>query len=479
MADWAVALVWCVAQVSLLAVLGISGTFWFARRHASFGVAMTNLVTILMFVATLLVLLPLKKRPSPSRAAETIRRDESHAKLLEHEADAKSPILLDLRRLAARIASGTGMHDALQARSRWRVLGVIACLPILVGLSRLYSAARFAFLVQRKAMPIHELRVVRSLETIKQQLGLAADVTLFESTELRSAAAMGWFRPKLVLPSRWCEWTEEQLRAVLAHELAHLRNGDCWWRVMGAILQAIHYYNPLVHILNRQFVLYQELAADRVAAGAIGNQVYLQTLARLALGQEEASYDAKQCLFPVFSGCLIRRITMLQNQEDSRTCLLSRGAHAVALASVLGVGLSALSLRVFAQTTNDEPVARVARSAVRVAAPAPTTLNDASIVGHNKHGMLMLRIGELMQQPVLAGLFQAQIDELIGMQDEWRRITGARKLPKIRPGEVEYIAARPRVTIRHRLDSRERRAQRDHHVWDEFSGCQTSPGVRP
>lgn len=56
---------------------------------------------------------------------------------------------------------------------------------------------------------------------------------------------LGIFRPRIYLPSG----LEPEYRAsVLAHENAHLRRKDHWWKPLGFVLLAIHWFNPVMWV---------------------------------------------------------------------------------------------------------------------------------------------------------------------------------------------------------------------------------------
>ena len=83
-------------------------------------------------------------------------------------------------------------------------------------------------------------------------------------------ATVGWRRPTLLLPADWRDWGETDRRAVVAHELAHVRRGDYVAGVWAQFCVAFHFYQPLVHWLTARLRLEQELAADAWAHGSRG-----------------------------------------------------------------------------------------------------------------------------------------------------------------------------------------------------------------
>ena len=101
-------------------------------------------------------------------------------------------------------------------------------------------------------------------------------MTLVECRPLATAATIGWRRPLVLLPGCWRAWSSAELRAVLAHEIAHVSRGDFAAQFVSQIGLALHSYHPLIHWIAGRLRLEQELAADAAAARvAGGRQSYL------------------------------------------------------------------------------------------------------------------------------------------------------------------------------------------------------------
>ncbi len=54
---------------------------------------------------------------------------------------------------------------------------------------------------------------------------------------------LGLFAPRIYLPS---SVTQEQMEHILAHEQAHIARKDHWWKPLGFLLLALHWFNPLI-----------------------------------------------------------------------------------------------------------------------------------------------------------------------------------------------------------------------------------------
>lgn len=116
---------------------------------------------------------------------------------------------------------------------------------------------------------------------------LAADMGLAPPA-LRHARA-GWASP-LLAPGRvlclpaWClDLPDDEARAVLGHELAHLHRRDPAWRLLAALIQALLWPQLLNRVALRRLDLLAELACDAAAAEPAGQRLALaQSLLRCA-----------------------------------------------------------------------------------------------------------------------------------------------------------------------------------------------------
>ena len=94
---------------------------------------------------------------------------------------------------------------------------------------------------------------------------------------------MGLFRPRILLPER--AYTEEELQAVLLHELTHLRRGDVLVKWLAVLACAVHWFNPMAWLLRRELDRACELACDESVIRGLdtkGKQSYGDTLISVA-----------------------------------------------------------------------------------------------------------------------------------------------------------------------------------------------------
>ena len=124
----------------------------------------------------------------------------------------------------------------------------------------------------------------RLLKEMKKVLRVSRRVTLGIVEEIMSPVAMGLFWPIVLLPAAMAtSLPPELLRAVLAHELAHIRRYDYLVNFLQLVVEALLYFNPAVWWLSRQVRLEREASCDALAAQATGSAAdYADALAHAA-----------------------------------------------------------------------------------------------------------------------------------------------------------------------------------------------------
>lgn len=124
---------------------------------------------------------------------------------------------------------------------------------------------------------IHLLRITqrtRRADPIGGHLALVADevATALEVRRVRVALSdsgvpltWGGRRPIVLLPREAVTWPESLQRAVLQHEMAHVKRGDYFGLLVLELCRVIHWPNPFVWHLLRRARIDQELACDDAA----------------------------------------------------------------------------------------------------------------------------------------------------------------------------------------------------------------------
>ena len=289
------------------------------------------------------------------------------------------------------------------------ILVTVAGMAAVVGLLRLFFGAVCLLLDCRTSRLINDRAVHVLLDEVAQKFLLRQTVAIRESPSLRVAATAGWRRPLILLPAAWRGWTPEELRAVLAHELAHIKQQHFPVWVLSQLPLVAHYYHPLVHWLVNRLRLEQELAADDVAARLFGRRSqYAKVLAGLALG-----ITPPRGLFTTLGlfmsrPFLMRRIAMLR-----QTAQPDRFSHQSRMFVLLLWGLaaaSAVGLRSSHADESEKPAAGTASPREKPEQPSnsvPTGTAAATTPFLAPPSLVTPYVpGELHQRPGAVALFQ-------------------------------------------------------------------------
>jgi beta-lactamase regulating signal transducer with metallopeptidase domain len=195
-----------------------------------------------------------------------------------------SSISSDLAPLAALKTAGATTQPVLLHLSRFLpwldvawLLGV-ACLS-----TRTIGGWRLIHRLRRSALLKAPEVVYTNFVWLRERLGITRQVSLYISHHIQGPLAIGIVRSLIVLPaSALMALSPEQLEAVLAHELAHVRRADYLWNLIQTMVETLLFFHPAVWWLGRRLRQQRELCCDDVAVqSCVDPLVYATALLRL------------------------------------------------------------------------------------------------------------------------------------------------------------------------------------------------------
>ncbi len=221
------------------------------------------------------------------------------------------------------------------AGSIWLVGVFVSLLLLGIGILRLVRVAR-------AAMPLDEGAAPSMASAISATWGLERPVTLLLTEHSGLLVTWGVFRPKVLLPAASQGWSDERLRVVISHELAHVQRGDWIVQLVAEVLRAIYWFNPLVWMACRRLRLESEHACDdAVLSGGVAGPDYaghLLELARLLNARRRALVPDLPAPAMARPSSLEGRVTAMLNARLDRTPA-SRRARALTVAILVSLTL--------------------------------------------------------------------------------------------------------------------------------------------
>jgi hypothetical protein len=165
-----------------------------------------------------------------------------------------------------------------------------------------------AIAIKRHSTPAHEA-IFAIVARVGRHLGVRRPVRVVISSLSDGPATLGWLRPVILLPPATAMGlTPQQLEAVLAHELAHIRRHDYVANILQMVVETLFFYHPAIWWASKRIRVERELCCDDLAVKSCGDALCyahaLTTLARLRVSMPGMAIGAA-------GGPLLNRIQRL------------------------------------------------------------------------------------------------------------------------------------------------------------------------
>ncbi len=189
-----------------------------------------------------------------------------------------------------------------------------------VGILLLRMGVGFLYTKQLKTAKTNEVapEVKQKMRLIQQRLGLTETIGLLESLKLKVPLTIGWLKPVILFPAGMLtHWPMDQIEAILAHELAHIKRKDYLFNILQNVVETIFFFHPAVWILSARIRTERENCCDDVAIEVCQNKIVLAN----ALA-EVASYQSQPMFSMAFGGqktSLLGRIKRIVGITEKQT----------------------------------------------------------------------------------------------------------------------------------------------------------------
>jgi hypothetical protein len=194
------------------------------------------------------------------------------------------------------------------------------------------------------------------------RLQVTQSVQLLISPLVDVPTVLGCFRPVVLVPlSALTELPRPHLRALLAHELAHVKRLDYLVNVFQRVVESVLFYHPAVWWVSRQIRIEREMACDDLAIAASGDSLtYVRALAELEVRRRVPAES-----LGADGGVLLDRIRRIVGQGAALNHDVPARGPLLAMGAFWLIGIAALGI----QGAQSEAAVLAGGASLRTAVP--------------------------------------------------------------------------------------------------------------
>ena len=204
-------------------------------------------------------------------------------------------------------------------------------------------------IAMQRAAPLTNNRLITLLAEAKLEIAVNKTVRLYRLDNCAGPGLIGLWRPAIIVNRSFGrDLTDEQVRHVLLHELAHLKRHDLWSRALVRIATIWQWPNPIAWWLWRASSCEMELATDALVLRSTkekDNVAYGETILQIAKSLSLLPFHKRHQPFPGMAdnagrshlAARIRAIADPMNKKTSRWKLFSVGLYILFLGVFVGL----------------------------------------------------------------------------------------------------------------------------------------------
>jgi beta-lactamase regulating signal transducer with metallopeptidase domain/HEAT repeat protein len=250
------------ATLILVAALGMTIAMQRGSAGARHLVWLSTLGIVLLVPAVTALVPPLRVAILP--AAPAVASKTSHGASLSAEPSFTTKTPADITPLASAPPTPVSKSSLIDFSRLSFFITLWALIATGIAAWLAYGAWSVRRIV-RSAHPLDTQDWLTPLWEIADRLELEEPPRLLGSAEAKMPFACGFMKPTIILPSDCESWNADRRRAVLLHELAHVKRHDLVGHTLGRLACAIYWFHPLVWTAARQLRNESERACDDLA----------------------------------------------------------------------------------------------------------------------------------------------------------------------------------------------------------------------
>lgn len=138
--------------------------------------------------------------------------------------------------------------------------------------------------LSKKSVLVTDVSLLRLLNVEASRMGLRAVPVLMWCQRVSVPFVVGVVKPAIFLPISFSHGlSADQISAILAHELAHIRRGDLLVNLFQRVVEAVLFFHPAVWYVNHRIRVEREMCCDDcVVSAGWPRLIYADALVRMA-----------------------------------------------------------------------------------------------------------------------------------------------------------------------------------------------------
>ncbi len=232
------------------------------------------------------------------------------------------------------------------------------------------------------------------------QINIHKPIVLLESALIKIPCVTGFFRPMILIPvGLLANLPQDQVEAILLHELAHIRRKDYIINLLQHLAETIFFFNPALLWLSSLIKDERENCCDDIALGVIGNK---KDFVHALISFEEYSNHKLAVAFAGKKNHLLQRVKRIVYDDNKSLNAVEKMVLSVSLLLVAAAIVTAANPQ-FQDDSNDNSVLKsiseVATTVRQTSQTTATTISTSSTTSYEEH----IETTDDNEQPATAG----------------------------------------------------------------------------
>lgn len=157
----------------------------------------------------------------------------------------------------------------------------------------------FLYHVRRRSYMPQDSRYALALAKVREVWALPQSLRVMICPDMKTPAAVGVFRPVILLPSE--QYDDSTMMLILHHEAAHLRRGDILVKWCAMLANCLYWFHPFVYLVQKELEQHLEIACDEAVMKKLGQETEIQKaysyiILAAAAGKAGQAYPIVACL---------------------------------------------------------------------------------------------------------------------------------------------------------------------------------------